>query len=122
MKNVQLYLVAEKPPFTNGKGIRFVGLFVYNGEHLRLFSGNIHRKDYNDAVIFGVLQGMEILKEKVNIDLFTDDKKVIDTLNASYYSGLKQKLEKYPGKLTWDLFKPNDPKGIFVLNELRNIQ
>ncbi|KJS23160.1 MAG: hypothetical protein VR72_03065 [Clostridiaceae bacterium BRH_c20a] len=120
MKDLKLYVVAEKLPYLNCKRTRFVGLLVYNEEYLRLYSGAILGCNSEEAVIFGVLKGMELLKEKVNIDFLTDDQKVIDTLNKSFYSGLKQKLDRYPGKLTCKLFSSNDPKGIFVLNELRN--
>lgn len=64
MKTVQLYIVAQKPPYFNAKGtrIRYVGLLVYNGEHLRLFYGSTIGQDSKDAVFLGVIKGMEILK------------------------------------------------------------
>jgi len=119
MKTVQLYIVVEKSLYRKKENTRFVGLFVFNEEYLRFYSGTINGSNYINAVFLGIIKGMEMLKEKVNLQILTDDKKILDTLDKNSYLGLRQKLNKYPGKLTWELFSPSDPKGIFILNELQ---
>ncbi|MDK2824085.1 MAG: hypothetical protein PWQ67_1922 [Clostridia bacterium] len=68
MKTVQLYVVAKISPFLKGKRTRFVGLFVYE-QYLRLYSGTILGHNSVEAVFFGVIKVMELLKENDNIQL-----------------------------------------------------
>lgn len=118
MKTIQLYLLAEKPPYLNGKRIRFIGLLIYL-DYMRIYCGSVMDKAPLEVILFGVLKGLEFLKQQVNIEVFVEEKKVIDQVNKQHtYSGVFNKIiNKYP-RISWNLYDYNDPKGIFLYNEL----
>jgi len=86
---------------------------------MRIYCGSVMDKVPLEVILFGVLKGLEFLKQQVIIEVFVEDRKVIDLVNQQHtYSGIFNKIiNKFP-RISWNLFDYNDPKGIFLYNEL----
>src|SRR5262245_21014922 len=83
------------------------GVILQYGEHRRELSGGFRRTTNNRMELTAVIKGLEALRERCAVTLFSDSEYVINILSRGWARGWRAKGWRRSGKTVpnWDLWR-----------------